>query len=180
VVAALLQVKNNQLTKRLHMAEQALMGQDQQTQQAKQYKQQVQDLQQQLAKAQAAAAGGAAAAEKEALLQQCRQQLAAAEAEKAVLMDRIRQLADRASLAESQAHLSRTASGSTSSEHGSQQQQQVQSELSVACAELNQQVSALRGALRDAEAKEERLQVTNAQLQERISRLQVCRGHTKG
>jgi chromosome segregation ATPase len=177
---------------RLQLAEQALLDYQAQKDQAQQFRQRSQDLQQQLARVQEAAAAA------EGTAQECRRQLAAADSEKAVLMDRIRQLADRASLAESQTHRSRSDGDSSADtlehrspkEHGSsssastdtaqRQQQLLQSELSAACAKLNQQVVVLRGQLAEAQGKEERLQVTNASLQERLSRLQVRRRHTVG
>lgn len=167
-------------THRLQMAEKALLSCQDLTEQVQQLKQRNRDLKQQLAQAQEAQDTA------EGALQECRRQLAAADSDKAVLMDRIRQLADRASLAES--HSQRTRSGDSSGggsglsldvQQQQQAQVQVQSELSVACAELNQQVALLRGQLVDAQSKEERLQVTNAALQERLSRLQV-RAHFIG
>jgi chromosome segregation ATPase len=176
---------------RLQLAEQALLDYQALKDQAQQLRQHSQDLQQQLARVQEAAAAA------EGTTQECRKQLAAADCEKAVLMDRIRQLANRASLAESQAHRSRSGGDSSADaiqdrspeEHGSssalthtsqRQQQVLHFELPAACAELNQQVLVLRGQLAEAQGKEERLQVTNASLQERLSRLQVRRHHMVG
>lgn len=103
-------------------------------------------------------------------LEQCRQQLAVArhqvadrEAERSTLMDRIRELADRASAAEISG---RVTPGTASAAEMLQQQ------LSQACSELNQQVLLLRQQLGEAQVKEERLQVMNAQLQERNAQLQ--------
>jgi septal ring factor EnvC (AmiA/AmiB activator) len=156
---------------RLKLAEQALLDYQAQKDQVSQLKQSNQDLQQQLAAVQAAQAAAEGAA------QECRRQLTAAGAEKAVLMDRIRQLANRASIAECATHRSRSgdsSSGGSSADGGQQQHsQQEQQQLLAAVAELNEQVAALRGQLTEAESKEERLQVTNAALQERLSRLQV-------
>lgn len=163
---------------RLKLAEHALLELQAVREQSHSLKHRFQELQQQLTQAQQAAATA------EGTVQECRRQLAAAEAEKGSLMDRIRQLADRASIAESSVtHRSRSNSTSSSAGGGleagaglqgpQQQQQQLQAELSAACAELNQQVVVLRGQLAEADAKEERLQVANAQLQERLSRLQV-------
>jgi len=183
------QVKESEMKKRanqLLIAEQALMDYGAQKEQLQGLKRRCQELQEQLSTAQQAQAAA------EGSVQECRRQLAAAAAERSVLMDRIRQLADRASFSESlQQQVNRSAGGnqgpsadpsgsSGAGRQGSvqdaqqqQQQQQLQQELSAACAELNQQVVVLRGRLADSEGKEERLQVANAALQERLGRLQV-------
>lgn len=155
---------------RLKLAEQALLDYQAHKDQVSQLKQCNQDLQQQLAAvqaAQAAAEGG---------VQECRRQLTAAGAEKAVLMDRIRELANRTSIAECHMHRSRSGDSSSGGAAEGGQHSQQEQQLSAAIAELNQQVASLRGQLTEAESKEERLQVTNAALQERLSRLQVRQG----
>lgn len=109
-------------------------------------------------------------------LEQCRQQLAEAAADKALLMDRIREFADRAATGNSSGRAS-TLGGSLCSSPVPMPFE-AQQKLSAACAELNQRVGQLQRQLEDSQAKEERLHLANAQLQERISALQV--GYSAG
>jgi chromosome segregation ATPase len=122
-------------------------------------------------------------------LAQRAQQLANVSAERDVLIDRIREFADRqSSCSSSAAELCSSSSGragrfgsssrgialhdsSSSSPNGmSAEAQQL---LSDACAELNQRVAVLEKQLDESHAKEDRLQLANAQLQERLSAMQV-------
>jgi hypothetical protein len=141
--------------------------------------QQCRQLQQALddARAEAAAAQQAAAA----AIAAAQQQAASAATERGVLMDRVRQLADMAAQAESRRsssnastmngpdtqHSRRTSAGSEAGDAAHQQQQRLQQELFT-----------LRGQLAEAQGKEERLQVANAHMQERLVRLQVSSGRS--
>lgn len=103
-------------------------------------------------------------------LEQCRQQLAEVQqqmldcaAERESLVVRIRELADRASAAETAARAGPASAAAA---------EVLQQQMSQACADLSQQVQVLQKQLSNSHGKEERLQVVNAQLQERNAQLQ--------
>lgn len=123
-------------------------------------------------------------------LAQRTQQLAELAAEREVLHDRIREFADRqTSCRSSGAELFSSSSGragrfgsssrgnplhdSSSSSSPNSMSPEAQQMLSVACAELNQKVAVLEQQLGESHAKQDRLQLVNAQLQERLSAMQV-------
>jgi chromosome segregation ATPase len=132
-------------------------------------------------------------------------QLADAIVERDAMMDRIRELADRQSSCNGSAaehyngsagRAGRCSFGGSSSFRGnagvgamqynsthnsscsgspSSMSPEAQQLLSDACAELNQRVAVLEKQLLESHAKEDRLQLANAQLQERLSAMQVRR-----
>jgi chromosome segregation ATPase len=138
-------------------------------------------------------------------LAQRQQQLADVTAERDVLIDRIREFADRQSSCNGSATKQYSGSagragrvsfgGSSSSFRGSagvgamqwnphngscngspsSMSPEAQQLLSDACAELNQRVAVLEKQLEQSHAKEDKLQLANSQLQERLSAMQVGR-----